>query len=101
MIEGIFSAVFSAYGLSGILMIAITWLTAKMFFLDRDNTRLEEEVKETQEQMNEHMKDSRIRSEKRAQITDNNFKETQDSLNAIKNWAVSTRQGDVSWLQQD
>ena len=101
MIEGIFSAVFSAYGLSGILMVAVTWLTAKMFFLDRDNTRLEEEVKETQETMYEHMKDSRIRADQRAEITDGNFKETQDSLNAIKNWAVSTQQGDVSWLQQD
>lgn len=101
MIEGILSVVFSTYGLTGILMVAVTWLTAKMFFLDRDHNRLEGELQETQEEMKAAHAETKKIMKERGKITDGNFKETQDSLNAIKNWAVSTGTGDVSWLQQD
>ena len=99
-IDAIISSVFSTYGVSGVLTLVSVYLVTKLYYLERRYTRLEIDLTEIQKSVKTHMLDTRKHMTERAKEVDVNMKMLDNKLDSLVNWAISTNQGDVGWLQK-
>ena len=101
MIEGLISAVFSAYGLTGILALATVWLATKLIFLDKEYTRLEKNMAQLKVDTNDQIEGIRADYAFRGEKVDEDLDAISNDIKKVVNWAISTDTGDVAWLQGD
>ena len=99
-IDAIISSVFSTYGVSGVLTLVSVYLLTKLYYLERRYTKLEIDLNEIQKSVKKHMSDTREHMTERAKEVDVNMKMLDNKLDSLVNWAISTNQGDVGWLQK-
>tara|TARA_R110002020_G_scaffold94637_1_gene227502 strand:+ start:317 stop:637 length:321 start_codon:yes stop_codon:yes gene_type:complete len=99
-IDAIISSVFSTYGVSGVLTLVSVYLLTKLYYLERRYTKLEIDLKEIQKSVENHMSDTREHMTERAKEVDSNMRMLDNKLDSLVNWAISTNQGDVGWLQK-
>ncbi|GEM_PF-3385208 len=99
-IDAIISSVFSTYGVSGVLTLVSVYLLTKLYYLERRYTKLEIDLNEIQKSVENHMSDTREHMTERAKEVDSNMRMLDNKLDSLVNWAISTNQGDVGWLQK-
>lgn len=99
-IDALISSVFSTYGVSGVLTLVSVYLLTKLYYLERRYTKLEIDLKEIQKSVENHMSDTREHMTERAKEVDSNMRMLDNKLDSLVNWAISTNQGDVGWLQK-
>ncbi len=99
-IDALISSVFSTYGVSGVLTLVSVYLVTKLYYLERRYTKLEMDLNDIQKSVELHMNDTRAHMMARAKEVDSNMKALDNKLDSLVNWAISTRQGDVGWLQK-
>ena len=99
-IDALMSSVFSTYGVSGLLTLVSVYLVTKLYYLERRYTKLEMDLSDIQKSVELHMKDNRNHMTARAKEVDSNMKVLDNKLDSLVNWAISTNQGDVGWLQK-
>ena len=99
-IDALISSVFSTYGVSGVLTLVSVYLLTKLYYLERRYTKLEIDLKEIQKSVENHMSDTRKHMTERAKEVDSSMKMLDNKLDSLVNWAISTNQGDVGWLQK-
>jgi len=99
-IDALISSVFSTYGVSGVLTLVSVYLVTKLYYLERRYTKLEMDLNDIQKSVELHMNDTRAHMMARAKEVDSNMKVLDNKLDSLVNWAISTRQGDVGWLQK-
>ena len=99
-IDALIASMFSAYGVSGVLTVVSVYLLTKLYYLERRYTKLELDLGNIQKSLKEDMSDTRNHLTKRAKEVDANIKNLDSKLDALVNWAISTAQGDVGWLQK-
>tara|TARA_Y100000593_G_scaffold74491_1_gene137097 strand:- start:6350 stop:6538 length:189 start_codon:yes stop_codon:yes gene_type:complete len=58
------------------------------------------DLNDIQKSVELHMNDTRAHMMARAKEVDSNMKALDNKLDSLVNWAISTRQGDVGWLQK-
>jgi hypothetical protein len=58
------------------------------------------DMNEIQKSVKQHMSDTREHMTERAKEVDVNMKMLDNKLDSLVNWAISTNQGDVGWLQK-
>ena len=99
-IDALISSVFSTYGVSGVLTLVSVYLVTKLYYLERRYTKLEMDLNDIQKSVELHMNDTRAHMMARAKEVDSNMKVLDNKLDSLVNWAISTNQGDVGWLQK-
>jgi|TARA_R110000822_G_scaffold181269_3_gene320984 hypothetical protein len=99
-IDALIASIFSTYGVSGVLTVVSVYLLTKLYYLERRYTKLEIDLSNIQKSLKEDMSDTRNHLAKRAKEVDANIRSLDGKLDALVNWAISTAQGDVGWLQK-
>ena len=99
-IDSLFASVFSTYGVSGVLTLVSVYLVTKLYYLERRHMELEMDLSDIKKSLKEGMSVNQEHFYKRAKEVDANMLTLDSKLDSLVNWAISTNQGDVGWLQK-
>ena len=96
-IDALISSVFSTYGVSGVLTLVSVYLVTKLYYLERRYTKLEMDLNDIQKSVELHTVSYTTTNQN---LKSSNMKVLDNKLDSLVNWAISTNQGDVGWLQK-